>query len=1173
MKRYFIIFSILFSAITTMMAQKHFVYLTTSEVQIDSVLPHVGYRFNLPSNYRDSVYTVTLEYPEYIDMSPSDIKQYNHLSGAALPEIPQPSHSIVFDKKKPALGISVMPLAFRDGKYKWVSSFMLKIESKPVSGPRKAQQKDSSIYAEHSILATGKWAKIRVSNSGVHELTESVVRQAGFNNINKVKIYGYGGNLQPEKLDIDYLQETDDLHEVSQCIVNGKHLFYAKGPVSWESNDATQRIRNNYSNYGYYLITQSEESPLTVDEATFKAMYGATAYEQYHSLYEKDGHAYIHGGRNLYDTNTIELGTSKSYTLEGVENSKQNSLHIVISAEIASNAQIAFNDSVVGTIKTTNSANDVAGVSAKTFSVKGIKASNKVTINATTGGALRLDYISLTFSTPRDGFNLADSYPAAEYVHNITNQDRHGDPLADMVIIIPTSQKWLSQAQRLANFHSEHDGLTTNIVPADELYNEFSSGTPDANAYRRYMKMLYDRAETEEEAPKYLLLFGDCVWDNRLLSSSVQRLDPNDYLLSYESENSVNNITNYTTDLWFGVLDFGEGSDLLASDYVDIAIGRFPVSNASDAKIVVDKTINYMTNANAGAWQNEIMFLGDDGNDNLHMRDINTAADTTKDQHPGYYIKKVMWDQYERVSSANGHTYPEVTSIIKQQQQSGALIIDYAGHGSPYQMSHENVLMRKDFEDFTNQNLSLWVTASCDIMPFDSGLANIGESALLNSKGGTVAFFGTTRTVYATFNKKINLAFLDYVLRNDNGAVNSVGEAHRLANNYLISNGGDRTENKLKYSLCGDPALKLNLPKTTIVVDEINGEPCTSSTLPQIKAGSKVSISGHIENAANFNGTITAVMRDSKEEITCRLNNTEKDLGASQPFVFEDYQKTLYSGTSNVQDGKFSINFIMPMDINYSDKTGILNLHATDPTTKITAHGCSEHFTIGGTAEVSNDGVGPSIYCYLNSPSFKNGDNVNSTPYFVAQLNDEDGINVTGTGIGHDLMLSIDNNPQLTFNLNENFTYDFGSFTSGSTFYSLPELTPGSHTLTFRAWDIFNNSSIAELSFNVVGALTPTISNVSCTENPASTTTTFIVNHDRMGSNANIIIEVMDMSGRVLWQSVENGVTSGGAYTKTWDLTQASGQELQTGVYIYRARISSEGSEYDSKAKKLIVVR
>lgn len=1157
-----------------MVAQERFVYLTTQDVQIDSVIPHVGYNMSLPANYQDSLYTVSLAYPEYIDMSPSDIQKYKHLSDEVLPAIPQLETTIVFDRKNPILKTSFVPLAIVNGKYKWVVSFMLKIEASPANTSKAKSisgTRSTATYAEHSVLATGNWAKIRVNDTGVFELTDAVIKKAGFTNLNKVKIYGYGGNLQPESLNSTYLSNTDDLKEVEQCIVGGKHLFYGKGPVSWANATATTRTRNPYSDYGYYFITQSDEDVLTVDSATFVSKF-YHSNEDYHSLYEQDGFAWYFGGRNLVDKHAINEGATETYTIKNDTGSKSGRIYVNVSAGVATTVQLALNDSIIGTLSMSVGEYDMGSSTSKYVTVGSLKAENTVKIKTLKGGPTRLDYISIAYTSPRENYQLATSPPAAEYVHNITNQDHHADSFADMVIIIPTSQKLLAQAKRLKEFHETHDSMRVNIVPADELYNEFSSGTPDANAYRRYLKMFYDRAQDEKDMPKHLILMGDCVWDNRMLTTTTKNLDPNDYLLCFESENSYNEIYCYIDDGWFCLLDEGEGSNPQSADLLDMAVGRFPVTIDAEAKIMVDKTIAYAQNKNAGAWQNTIMFLGDDGNNNLHMGDVNDTANDVESNHPGFLVKKVMWDSFERTTTANGNTYPEVTKIVKAQQQAGALIIDYGGHGSETQISHERVLGINDFAQFTNTNLPLWITASCDIMPFDGTDPTIGESAVLNANGGAFAFFGTTRTVYANYNKRINMAFLKFALAYTNGKPNTIGEAQRLAKNYLITSAQDRTTNKLQFSLLGDPAIALKLPQTLIEVDSINGVPVNGTQTPIMKAGGIANISGRIVNNANFNGIVTATVRDSEQTITCRLNDTTSE-GAQQAFVYNDRTKTLFSGSENVKNGRFKISFAIPMDINYSDRSGLINLFAVNEDKSLTVNGYNSDFIVGGTESLGTDTIGPSIYAYLNSPGFVDGGNVNATPYFVANINDEDGINTSGAGIGHDLMLVIDGDMSKTYNLNNNFIYDFGTYTSGYTFYNIPTLEPGPHKLQFRAWDIFNNSSTYSLRFNVVNGLEPSITNIGCTENPAKTTTTFIISHNRAGSELDVCIDVVDPTGRIIWTHNESGTNDSGNYTVDWDLTDNSGNKLNTGVYLYRAKIACDNSNYVSKTKKLIIIK
>ena len=1176
-------------------AQQRFFNLTADEVKVDSVLPHFLYSIPLPENYQDSVYTVSVKYPEYMDMTVSDVANYNRISGAALPSQVPLSQNISVSRRKGYLVVSFCPLVFRNNKYQMLVSFMLDVKAKAVKNSVLRQRKNdkayasaADIYAEHSLLASGKWAKIRVSSSGVYQLTDATVRQAGFSNINKVKIYGYGGNLQNEALYANDLARTDDLKEVPQCVVGGKHLFYAKGPVSWTSNSSTVRRRNPYSDYGYYFITQSDEEPATVDSATFVSSFYPSP-DDYHSLYEVDGYSWYNGGRNLFDPTPISVGGSQQVVITNTTGSQKGRLTVNVSAGGNNQIRILLNGKELGTLNVPILQYCKAGQVGGTYSLDNLRidAKDTVTIVNVSGETARLDYVSMAWEKAIPLPNLSGSHPAATYVKNIANQDLHADGQADLVIIIPASRTLLKQAQRLKELHESHDGMRVNIVAADQLYNEFSSGTPDANAYRRYLRMLQDRAATEADMPKYLLLFGDCVWDNRMLTADCKRFDPDDYLLVYESENSFSETVCYAGDSWMGILAEGAGSDA-RRELQDVGVGRFPVTTVAEAKIMVDKTINYSKNQNGGAWQNTIMFMGDDGNDNIHMKDVDSVANSVGRDYPNFLIKKVMWDAYTRESSATGNTYPEVSKIIRQQQANGALVMDYGGHGSATLISHESVLGLSDFSESRTSNLPLWVTAACDIMPFDGVTETIGESAVLNEKGGAVAFYGTARTVFTSANKYINHAFMKRVLSLQDGKPIALGEAHRLAQNDVMlgtnryptptredpnktSPEQDNTENHLQYSLLGDPALSLNLPTAQVVVDEIDGVAVGSGTMPTVKAGSVIKMKGHVAGVEGFNGVVTATVRDTQEEITCKLNNTSDD-GAEEAFKYLDRTKTLYHGSDSIRNSSFELTFAVPKDINYADGQGMINLYALNTDKTIRANGSCDQFIVGGSAEAKNDSVGPSIYCYLNSPSFVDGGNVNSTPYFVAEIKDKDGINAAGSGIGHDLQLVIDGDMAKTYTLNNNFSYDFGTYTSGSTFYSIPELEEGPHRLQFRAWDIQNNSSTAVLHFNVVKGLRPQLFNIGVTNNPARTSTTFIISHDRMESNMDVVIELFDAAGRQMWRHAESGVSATGNYTVDWDLSVDGGRPLQTGVYLYRVKVSSEGSSYVSKTKKLIVI-
>ena len=1019
-------------------------------------------------------------------------------------------------------------------------------------------------YAEHSVLREGNWAKISVAESGFYELTDELVRKAGFSDASKVKIYGYGGALQPERLTGDYLPATDDLKELPTCTMNGKRVFYGVGPVNWYNKESLARTRNPYADYGYYFLTESEDEPLTTDSATLVGQH-YPANHDYHQLYEVDNYAWYHGGRNLFDKTLYTIGTPQTYKLKATGSTGR--IGIALTADADYEATISVNDSVIATIskKITLDSYTKADEQLWQYDLQNLKAENTISITQTAGGNLRLDYIDLQHAEPAP---ITIGEPT--YVYRITNQDHHADAATDMVMIIPTSQHLLAQAERLKAHHEQHDGLRVSIVPADELYNEFSSGTPDATAYRRYLKMLYDRATTPNDKPRYLLLFGDGAWDNRMLTSEWSGYNTDDYLLCYESENSFSQVNCYVSDDFFCLLDDEEviqttnGNSTTYAGKPDVAVGRLPARTPDEAKTLVDKIISYAQNEYAGPWQNEICMMGDDGNDNSHMKTADKVATMIESTYPNYNVDKIYWDAYQRTSSSTGYSYPDVTRLSKQQLQNGALMMNYCGHGAAYAMSHELVMKLTDFESQQSNYLPLWMTASCDIMPFDGQEENIGETVMLNSKGGGIAFFGTTRTVYATYNEVMNLAFTKHVLTPGM----AIGEAVRLAKCELVEKSSDLTCNKLQYTLLGDPALQLNTPRQKMVVDSINGMPATQGI--KLAAGSIVKITGHVElnneTDTDFNGIVTLSVRDAEETITCRLND-RSSTGADKAFVYQDRTNYLYRGSENVTEGIFNFTFAIPKDISYTDGSGLMTLYAINADKTRSAHGENESFELIGSSTALTDSIGPSVYCYLNSKNFKNGGKVNTTPYFIAELYDDSGINASGSSIGHDLELIIDGDMNQTYNLNNYFEYDFGDYRSGSIGFSIPQLSIGTHKLLFRAWDILNNSTTTELLFEVSEDAGSGEFNVTCTQNPASTNTQFVITHDRPGSELKVTLDVFDLGGRQLWRQTDTVMATNDTVTIDWNLNVAGGSRLHTGLYLCRLTLN----DGDSKTVKVLI--
>lgn len=1164
--------------------------LTADEVRLTDELPYCTQSFSLPANYADSIYSVTIDYPEFYDMTNADVKRLRLAEKDNLPELPDVFTTIGVDRRKAVLDAQFVPLVKRNGKYQKLVSFKLTLHSSPrhnakSSSPRKTENDiaPASRYATHSVLSSGSWAKIRVAETGIHELTSDLIRKAGFTDLSRVAVYGYGGNLQPEKFDPQYLIDTDDLHPVTIYEKDGRRFFYAKGSVSYDSATATKRIRNPYSDYGYYLITEQKEAVKTKEESAYvEDCYPDVS--DYHVLYEQDSYAWYHGGRNLFDHTLITKSAAQTIKMRVPEGCSEGSITVAATSDTQLSLAVSVNGTLVGNVIVSKpDSYSKASLSTRTFNVSNLTPESNITISidGTSNGEARLDYVLLTLPSPFAAKTLGAGLPVPEYVHNITNQDLHAHGAADMVIITPASAKLLPEAERLKTFHKGHDGLRVVVVPADELFNEFSSGTPDANAYRRYMKMLYDRAASEADMPKYLLLFGDGLWDNRMICTQTKGRNPDDYLLCFESENSFSETNCYVDDGWFCLLDDGEGSDPLLNDKPDVAVGRFPVTTPEMAENMVDKAIAYATNQYTGSWQNRVCMLADDGlltetSQNTHMRQAEPIAQWIEKTLPDLFVTRYYWDAYPRVVTSTGNGYPTLARILQQEIKNGALIFDYVGHGSPTGMSHEYVLTLPDFEVSTKNRMAVWLTASCDIMPFDGIEENIGETAVLNPMGCAIAFFGTTRTVYSSANKKMNENFIHYVLETDEkGQIkNSIGEAVRLTKNTLVADKQDTSANKLQYTLLGDPALKLALPSYELVVDEINGVSTKSEEKVQAKAGGEMTLKGHVSQRGtdatmtDFDGIVEASIYDALETIVCRNNIGHDD----DPFVYQDRTSTLYNGSDSIRAGQFSIVFRVPSETSYSGKDGLAVLYARDTDGLRTGNGHSSHFTVEGSDISSNDSIGPSVYCYLNDPDFIDGGDVNATPYFYATVKDKDGINVSGSGIGHDMILSIDGLPAMTYILNDEFRFDFGSYTSGSVGYSLPNLSPGHHTLKFRCSDVFNNTSTTQLSFNVIEGIVPQINWVQCLNNPATTVAEFLINHNRPGSKLEITLEVFDVSGRMVYDQTFTDIPETNNSTITWGLYTNTGVPLGTGIYLYRVILGSDGN-MTSKSQKLIISR
>lgn len=1204
-------------------------------------IPYYMHTLQLGRDYDSYDYEVKIEYPEYTFLIKKEMNAIKK-SKVHLLDSPQIETNISVSAKFGTLSVKIIPLVYKDSRYMRLNSFKL-VTCKKEKNIRKAA-KVSNRYAENSVLASGKWVKFQVSETGVYQIINAELMKMGFTDISKIRLYGYGGRILPEDLS---KPKIDDLQEIPLWREPGFLLFYGYGTVRWERKDSIYiHTQNCYSTYGCYFLTQADDPPMPFPVEAGLPEEGAmvqTSFPDY-ALYEKEEFAWIEGGRKLFENYDYKNGNFQSYTFNGLKG-------IMDDRGIITIAFSAYDSKYMTTVSASVNGSPLSGVIniSETFS-EYVKASigeknfvwdgskNEKTVvslkhDRNNGISGHLDFIRLNYTrklalydsytifrpvhsgkikyvidnadgntcvwrisetgaysqmkgtlsgsllsftcnnSENDEFvvlNPKGSFKKIEKVEELANQNLHKLNEVDMVIITTPHSEFIKQAQRLADAHKKQDGLKVVVVTSKQIYNEFSSGTPDVTAYRWLMKMLYDRAEQGKE-PRYLLLFGDASFDNRLLTSGWAKYNQDDFLLCYESENSESNMSSYVSDDYLGMLDEVNNSKPLYKCAVDLGVGRIPVRNAAQAKEVVDKIITYMKNENGGAWKNIVAFLGDDGKKgdssiNIHMKQSDDVSKVLARYVPSVIIKKFYWDAYKMERTATGNSYPEARKRILELFDEGLLFINYCGHGGPAAFSDEYVLTIADVDKMSSPKVPFWFTAACDIAPFDRSAESMGERALLNPKGGAIGLMTTVRTVNSYNNGIMDSIFVRFLF---NGSCPRIGDAVREAKSYIST--VSAATNNLQYALLGDPALRLALPDYKIVVDEFNGK-SLGNELPFMKAGSKIAVKGRVldangDLAEDFFGKIYSTVRDSEEKITTYNNNQSTE----PSFVYYDRPKTLFTGIDSIHAGIFEFNFPVPLDINYSNESGLINLYSISNDYIKEGSGVFSDFLVGGTEDgaMNMDSIGPQMYVYLNKPSFISGGRVNTTPYLVAELEDEDGINVVGSGIGHDIVAIIDNSPTYTFLLNNYYEAEFGDYRKGTVRYSLPELPEGEHTLMFRAWDIKNNSSSVTFDFQVVDKMPVELEDVICMNE--GNNAAFVIKHDRPNTELQVCISVYDYAGRILWKHDEIGTSTDNNYCINWDLKMDSGQKLMKGIYLYRISVISDGSKEVSKANKLII--
>lgn len=773
-----------------------------------------------------------------------------------------------------------------------------------------------------------------------------------------------------------------------------------------------------------------------------------------------------------------------------------------------------------------------------------------------------------------------NSFKTPSYMKRVQPQNLHALTHADYLIV--THPNFMSQAKRLASLH-ENNGLSVHVVPIEEVFNEFSGGTQDPTAIKTFAKMFYDRAEGDpSKQPKYLLLFGDGTYD------PLDRVENNNYMVPlYETLNSEDYVSSLASDDYFGLLDDNESFDL--GDGMDLGVGRFVATTTTHAKTLVDKVEHYMNNGSLlyassnltcgedgfisthGDWRQKHTTIADDENDGRFVDDLEIDLNYVNNTHPELNVKKIYSDAYVQITTAGGERYPEVNKEIARVFETGSIVTTYVGHGGSKGAAQERILTISEVEAQTNiDKLTLFVSATCEFSRIDDNeQVSIGEIMALNNVGGAIALMTTTRAVYIPTNTSVTSAFFRNVFKRDtDNKPRTFGDI--ILDTKNNSTGGN---DKRSFMLLGDPALRIALPYEKVVLDSINNLD-VNLVNDTLRALSKVKMAGHIEdqfgNILNgFNGVIQPSIYDKPSE-RATLGQDVK----SPVIDFDIQESILFRGKATVKNGYFDYEFIVPKDINYAYGKGKASFYSWS-NNDINAGGYSNDFYIGGIDTTGlNDQEGPQIEIYLNDESFVNGGITNETPILIAKLYDESGINTVGNGIGHDITLIIDNETSKAKVLNSFYESDLDTYKSGSLRYQMDKLEPGLHTLTFKAWDVNNNSSQKELEFVVHEKEDITLEHVLNYPNPFTTRTEFFFEHNQVCAALETQIEIFTVTGRLI-KTINETVETRGFRTAgiAWDGRDDFGDQLAKGVYVYRVTIKNPDGERTQEMQKLYLLK
>jgi len=779
-------------------------------------------------------------------------------------------------------------------------------------------------------------------------------------------------------------------------------------------------------------------------------------------------------------------------------------------------------------------------------------------------GALTQSY---SFTTNQSSFSVStnslktfvaftlNAIPAPTFESSVPNQNLSALPTPNLLII--TYPDFQSQAQRLASYRESNYNISVQTVTPQQIYNEYSGGKQDVTALRDFVRDVYSRGPG---VLTNLLFFGRCSYDykNRVPNNT-------NFVPTYESRDSLDPLETYSSDDYFAFLQPTEGEwpENPAIDYsMDIGVGRISVVSLQEATDVVNKLIDYETNGQRfGPWRTDILFVADDGDDNLHQSSADQLATNIDNNYPQFITKKIYLDQYKQIDEFLGQFSPETNAAIDRALTEGVAIVNYTGHGDELQWAQEDILDEALVESLKNGPMyPLFVTATCAFGRHDDPFQiSSGERVLLQPYGGGIGLVSAARPVNSSSNYQLNQAFYNALFVKSNGAYRDLGSIFRDTKNNSLNGVANRN-----YSLIGDPSTHLAFPKNQVVVDQLS----TMNSSDTLEALSSAVVKGEVQQAGvkqtNFNGEADITVFDQPASFTTLGNE-------NPPFSYFQWSNALFRGKATVAGGTFQFEFTVPVNLETTIGQGKIELYANNG--QGDASGVLNTSVGEASTSFPPDNTPPNIQLFMGDTTFVNGGIASPNTTLVVKLYDAHGIGISGFGNANNMTAVLDDS--ISNIINDFYTSDINDYTRGKALFPYMNLQKGKHTIVVDASDTYGNRTSSTINF-VVTEGNLVISEFYNYPNPfsASTKTIFGFAHNRPGEDLDVELTITDLTGQVVDTQQYTVLASYTVVTLAqWDGTTVNGNKLSNGVYLGKLSVRSllDGSKNQQFTKLIIV--